>query len=51
MEIDKKEIEFDIECENCGENWQENLLDVIDLCTPEELLYLQEVIKKKKSKN
>lgn len=49
MEKNQKEIEFDMECEHCGERWQENLIDILDLCTPEELLNLQEYINKRKS--
>jgi len=44
-------LDFLFECEQCRESWSENLLDLIDRCTPEELLslleYIQNKIKKK----
>ncbi len=54
MNSEEKKIylNFIFECEQCTESWSENLLDLIDRCTAEELLYLfryiQNKIKKKK---
>ena len=54
MSIEEKKINLDFvfECEQCTESWSENLLDLIDRCTTEELLcllkYIQNKIKKKK---
>lgn len=40
-------LDFLFECEQCRESWSENLLDLIDRCTPEELLSLIEYIQNK----
>lgn len=44
-------LDFVFECEQCMESWLENLLDLIDRCTTEELLslhtYIQTKLKKK----
>lgn len=53
MEKENKIINLDFvfECEQCTEVWSENLLDLIDRCTTEELLslynYIQRKLKKK----
>jgi hypothetical protein len=53
MSSNKKDrkLDFLFECEQCRETWSENLLDLIDRCTTEELLslleYLQNKFKKK----
>ncbi len=45
-------FDFIFECEQCTESWSENLLDLIDRCTTEELLnlhkYIHNKLKKKK---
>ena len=44
-------LDFVFECEQCTESWSENLLDLIDRCTTEELQsllsYIQTKLKKK----
>jgi hypothetical protein len=46
-----RNFDFVFECEQCTESWSENLLDLIDRCTTEELLslhrYIQTKLKKK----
>ena len=37
---EKYELNFVFECEQCTESWSENLLDLIDRCTPDELVNL-----------
>lgn len=39
-EEEKLKFDFVFECEQCTESWSENLLDLIDRCTKEELLWL-----------
>ncbi len=39
-EEEKVKLDFVFECEQCTESWSENLLDLIDRCTKEELLWL-----------
>lgn len=50
-EKEKRKFDFIFECEHCTESWSENLLDLIDRCTKEELLslhtYIQTKLKKK----
>ena len=36
----KLNLDFVFECDHCAESWSENLLDLIDRCTNEELLSL-----------
>ena len=49
--MDSKEkignIDFVFECEQCTESWSENLLDLIDRCSIEELQCLKIYIEKK----
>ncbi|MFX0141874.1 MAG: hypothetical protein ACFFDN_50020 [Candidatus Hodarchaeota archaeon] len=40
MKGKRKNLDFVFECEKCTESWSENLLNLIDRCTIEELLYL-----------
>ena len=40
-------LDFVFECEQCTETWSENLLDLIDSCTHEELVNLIKYIKNK----
>lgn len=51
----KGNIDFLFECEQCREVWSENLLDLIERCTSEELLnlleYIQNKVKKSSPKN
>ncbi|MFW9999890.1 MAG: hypothetical protein ACFE9Q_02450 [Candidatus Hodarchaeota archaeon] len=48
----KDKLDFVFECEQCTESWSENLLDLIDRCSLEELLslykYIQTKLEKKK---
>ncbi len=44
-------LDFVFECEQCTESWTENLLDLIDRCTKEELLWLLKYIQNKVEKN
>ena len=47
----KLNLDFVFECEHCAESWSENLIDLIDRCTSEELscllIYIQIKIGKK----
>ena len=47
----KLNLDFVFECDHCAESWSENLLDLIDRCTNEELLsllgHVQNKLKKK----
>ncbi|MFX0005000.1 MAG: hypothetical protein ACFE9C_15080 [Candidatus Hodarchaeota archaeon] len=43
----KEYINFMFECEQCAESWSENLLDLIDKCTTEELINLFRYIQNK----
>ncbi|MFW9876951.1 MAG: hypothetical protein ACFFG0_27980 [Candidatus Thorarchaeota archaeon] len=47
----RKNFSFVFECEQCTESWSENLLDLIDRCTTEELLSLHSYIQTKLRKN
>ncbi len=40
-------LDFVFECEQCTETWSENLLDLIDRCTHEELVNLIKYIQNK----
>ena len=40
-------LDFVFECEQCTETWSENLLDLIDRCTPDELINLIKHIQNK----
>lgn len=52
---EEKNLDFVFECEHCAESWSENLLDLIDRCTIDELLcllkYIQDKVRKNKSLN
>jgi len=43
----KRDLDFVFECEQCTETWSENLLDLIDRCTHEELVNLIKYIQNK----
>ncbi len=43
----KQDLDFVFECEQCTETWSENLLDLIDRCTLEELVNLIKHIQNK----
>ncbi|MFX0038185.1 MAG: hypothetical protein ACFFCY_15235 [Promethearchaeota archaeon] len=43
----KENFNFMFECEQCTESWSENLLDLIDKCTTEELISLFRYIQNK----
>lgn len=43
----KEYLDFIFECEQCKESWSENLLDLIDKCTTEELMSLLRHIQRK----
>lgn len=43
----KQDLDFVFECEQCTETWSENLLDLIDRCTHEELVNLIKYIQNK----
>ncbi len=45
--VEKKRLDFIFECEHCAESWSENLLDLIDRCSKEELLCLLKHIQSK----
>ena len=44
----KHDLIFEFECEHCGENWSDNLLNLIDQCTQEELEQILTFIQSKK---
>jgi len=46
-EKEKRKLDFIFECEQCTESWSENLLDLIDRCTKEELLWLLKHVQNK----
>ena len=46
----KVKLDFIFECEQCTETWSENLLDLIDKCSSEELLWLLKYIQNKVEK-
>ncbi len=46
-EKEKRKFDFIFECEQCTESWSENLLDLVDRCTKEELLWLLKHIQNK----
>jgi len=46
----KAKLDFIFECEQCTETWSENLLDLIDKCSSEELLWLLKYIQNKVEK-
>ncbi|MFX1297765.1 MAG: hypothetical protein ACFFD2_23330 [Promethearchaeota archaeon] len=52
MRREKEQLKFDFifECEQCTESWSENLLDLVDRCTQEELLLLLKHIQNKVEK-
>jgi len=49
MSSEEKKIKlyFIFECEQCMESWSENLLDLLDRCSNEELLWILEHIQNK----
>lgn len=49
MHIEKKKqsIQFSFECEGCGSSWSENLFDLINHCTFEELKKVKAYLEKK----
>ena len=49
-EEEKIKLDFVFECEQCTESWSENLLDLIDRCTQEELLWLLKQVQEKVDK-
>ncbi len=46
----KVNLDFLFECEQCTESWSENLLDLIDRCTREEMVRLLNYIQNKLEK-
>ena len=49
-EEEKLKLDFVFECEQCTESWSENLLDLLDRCSNEELQWLLKYIQNKVDK-
>lgn len=49
-EEEKLKLDFVFECEQCTESWSENLLDLLDRCSNEELQWLLKYIQNKVEK-